>query len=552
MVSRRSALRLFSVGVGATAPSQLVFAQVRCPVGQVLEGGRCVPAACPAGQVLQNGQCVPAPGTCSVSFSGAQSAVQYSAQSIFNGKPLVANGSNTWQTRRATNAAGASVPPGLLASQMAITLDGAPLLGINFAAGATNSSFTVDMTYGDGYKGVHRVSYAIVNGYLTGGIDGRSFIPQHVGLPVRGQPPPGAPLAFRDGQPTPTDSAVDPQLAAAISQLLQNDLSQVIAGCGRFIPEGLSADTQACNNCTNNCGEQTVTCVAVATATCAADFGISCLAIPACYANEAICASNCNSPGQPCCQEQCPGGACCETGDACCGGNCCDPNTVCCGTTCCDPGQICSSDVCCPSDQPVGCAPGYQICCAQNETCCGPYAATVGPPQFNCCQQGESCLNQRTGLCCKNGDVSCGNVCCSSSSYCTNDGSCCAPGPGAYLCKDRNGVPQSCCANSESCNQQTGQCGYNPCGDTFCGFQECCNGVCCNFNQTCTEAVTITGLQQVCTGATCAPGTVPCEYTPNQCCPPNYVCCTDNTCCEPNQQCCGYPLGCQPVGGCGN
>jgi hypothetical protein len=75
-----------------------------------------------------------------------------------------------------------------------------------------------------------------------------------------------------------------------------------------------------------------------------------------------------------------------------------------------------------------------------------------------------------------------------------------------------------------------------------CGFAPICNGVCCNFNQTCVNGK--------CTDTVCPLGQVACPWTPGQCCPPGLECCANNLCCDPSiTECCGG-RGCVPRGSC--
>jgi len=448
---------------------------------------------------------------CRVLVAGKQTTQQVSVQSTFGGRALIVSMSNTMLNRRSASKDISSVPPGLLASQMVITLGGALVLSGRFAVpptvGDPGAEFTMSMTFGEAYQGIRHVNYVVQKGFLTGAIDGRAIVPQHAGLAPKPSPTgilsPPLPPVFQDHQPPPK-VIVNSALVAAIKALLLNDLPQAVAQCHKIASP--SGDTQACQACTNNCGEQGLVCIAAATAGCVASLGWGCVAIPACYAAIGLCDFNCNEVGAACCQEQCPGGVCCQSNDVCCGGTCCPEDS------------ICSGGVCCTAAQPIGCGAGTSA-----ETCCA---------------QGQVCADPNSGLCCKNGLVACGDTCCSSSSNCINGTICC---DGGIVC---NGT--SCCRDGSQCNTQTGQCGFNPCGNDFCVFQECCNGVCCQFNQTCVNGV--------CTSATCPSGTVLCQFTPGQCCPPNFICCTEGKCCDPSTQiCCGGSEACIPAssGGCG-
>jgi hypothetical protein len=252
---------------------------------------------------------------------------------------------------------------------------------------------------------------------------------------------------------------------------------------------------------------------------------------------------------------------------------CCSSDQFCCGTQpggyCCDNGSICVkgqleiwlySYCCSAGSDPAGGQTdvgGRQLvayCRQADQTCCGPF----GP-----CNRGQYCADATFCICCPAGQSFCGGNCCDGTCLTYNKGTSaenrvCCPKPtvGPICCAPNNcqtsaSGGQVCCAHPPLCGElcceppatcHNSQCGFNPCGNTFCGFAHCCDGVCCGFNHTCVDGL--------CTNATCPSGQVPCPVTPGQCCPPNFQCCANNTCCDPSTtECCGG-RGCVPIGSC--
>ncbi len=402
---------------------------------------------------------------------------------------------------------------------------------------------------------------------------------------VRGERPPGP--AHRAMAPSSGDVVTRRTLLA----LAQNGDSSPIPL--PLVAQGSGSDP--CGDCTNNCDKRFGGCGAGAAGACLATLGFGCIVgVVGCGSDWIDCNNDCNKDGGPCCAQRCaPNNFCCPSQTNCCFDTCCDQNNPVCvnaeNTTggtgyCCPPGQMG-----CPGVAPPAGVGGMSVivntCCPTGSTCCN----------GACCSQGQYCANSTWGVCCPTGQQWCatgatvsvtnvisgqtsivnamaccdgtclgdaqGNlVCCPQAQVCGS--TCCLSGwhcmttaSGKRVCCDHGLCGgELCCGVNDVCtkvvNPRNGQTTYRcappgvPCGNTYCGVANpvCCNGVCCASNQTCVNGR--------CTGPACPPGQVPCPYTPNQCCPPNYVCCgggpTGHSCCNPATQICCGGRGCLP------
>jgi len=527
-------------------------------------------------------------GPCTLRDNGGDTTATFSAQTTYQGKPLTLQAVRTTTGRRNRSAT----------LHLGITYDGENLFELAHSAlqardpaGRRILGFRGTIVYGNAIRGARRVEVIAASGAATGFMDGRLF---QAALSTPNV------LRFSDTRPQPVVSA-DSGLVAAVRTLFAN-ASQNVQSCRRvrggirlgpsrrvaFLPptreltrrtmlvqggRALMAQNTApllaqsypagqCADCYNNCDSTATKCSA------GAAIGGACTvlaplcilgALAACESNWESCNNACYQPGGPCCDQQCPAPPntteqpCCASDEVCCQDTCCDPSTPVCVN-----GENYTGGLgfCCPSGQ-KGCSAasgGFLVlaCCPTDTACCG----------SACCTGDQVCALAAWSLCCPKGQIFCASACCDG--VCTQDAlgnqvccphnlvcgkTCCAPGTrclktpsGSSICCNGSLCGDECCGPGARC--VNGKCIYGqPCGNTVCGLTNpvCCNGVCCASNQTCVNGR--------CTTAGCPSGQVPCQYTPNQCCPPNFICCTGDTCCNPSTQvCCGGSLKCQPKG----
>jgi hypothetical protein len=259
---------------------------------------------------------------------------------------------------------------------------------------------------------------------------------------------------------------------------------------------------------------------------------------------------------------------CCETGPE----GYCSANEDCCGQGCCDDASFCFEEGCCP-DTAVGCT-GAGYCCPGGYGCCD---------DGGCCPDGDTCCAAQCcsgdchedRICCRSGDVFCGEGCCPSGSRCCTStggsggccpqtqqccgGRCCLPG---YKCcnndhccpEDQECTPTGCTGSGPppACTPEYGCCAENPqvCGSNCIPADAaCCNGLgwcdageaCCYDPPHCIPAGTT-----CCGTGACAAGTVCCPGGTN-CCPSQAQCCGTG-CCPGGYFCCPGGNGCCPVG----
>jgi len=569
---------------------------------------------------------LPVPRTvapCTLQYTAAgTTTTTFSAQSAYQGKPLVLHGVQTTTGHHDRS----------VSLHIEVTHGGALLFELVHSAlqgrGPDHRRVLASrgaVTYGAAVRGVRRVQYLASGGTVTGFMDGRGFV-TNVRTP--------AALRFADRRPAPA-AGVDPGLAAAVRALFANASSEIrtcrtVRGDAPTGParraefpapnDGTSRRTLLaqsvsalaapvlvaqgagvsgpCQDCINNCDKRFGGCGSASAGACLATLGIGCVVgVVACGSDWIDCNNNCNQTGGPCCKQQCPptNNICCAAEDTCCYDTCCDPSTPLCinaenltgGTGyCCPSGQIGCPGVAPPAGQGGmsvlvnTCCPSGSTCC--NGSCCAPDQHCADSLWGICCPTGQqwcatgftvsttnvltgvtsvvnamaccngTCLKDPAGnlVCCQSGQV-CGSTCCLSGWHCMRTNS------GASVCCDHGLCGgELCCGVNDVCakvvDPKNGITSYRcqppgvKCGNTYCGVANpvCCNGVCCASNQTCVNGR--------CTGPACPPGQVPCQYTPNQCCPPKFVCCaggpTGHSCCNPATQVCCGGRGCLPLG----
>lgn len=205
------------------------------------------------------------------------------------------------------------------------------------------------------------------------------------------------------------------------------------------------------------------------------------------------------------------------------------PETTICNFLCCDFEQY-----------KCTCPPGAARCVRK------PCQRPCGP---RCCKRGEFCANPPQGLCCKEGEERCADVCCSPNEECVR-----SIRPAIALCvprcpqgRARCGKDKCCPKNWRCANPSTGlckRCGPNEeecdrkccdkrttrcCGKAGCcpKSRQCCNAgegfVCCSPRDKCRVPIlrgdigVVRGTRPIC----CPPDRV--STNPDLCCPPGQV-----------------------------
>ncbi len=548
-----------------------------------------VPSASALAQLVPRSLALPEAGTpCTIHNVRGNTTATFSAQGSYGGQPLVLRAVRAATGRKYRSAT----------LHMEITYGSERLVEVvhQTLPAAANGKRTVvsqgSVSYGPAVRGARAVLYNVYNGTVTGFMDRRPFTTSvHTPTIMHFSPlTPRVKGARPLAQPT---VSVDPGLSAAVQALfatarrnVQSCRQTTVSGAvqtgparraeflgGRELarrtagsPAQLAQQLPGpCQDCYNGCDKEAIGCAASVACDILLFGGCAAVSLSSCGSGWYDCNTNCYKEGGPCCNKQCPqppniGGetVCCATEDVCCGDTCCDSSAPVCVDAenltgglgyCCPPGTKG-----CPGVGPGPWGSGSVVvanCCPETGSCCG----------SACCSSGQTCVNSYWSYCCP-GQIFCAGSCCNG--VCTHDALgnqvCCAAGnvcgntccSGDFKCLTAPNGSKVCC-NGTLCGDEccgpgaicvNGKCGYGrPCGDTFCGIADpvCCNGVCCASNQTCVNGR--------CAGPKCAPGTVPCQYSPNQCCPPNTTCCAGNTCCPPGTMCCGA-RGCVQPGSC--
>jgi hypothetical protein len=526
-------------------------------------------------------------GPCVLRDTRGNTTATFSAQTTYQGAPLTLRGVRTTTGRRHRSAT----------LHLEITYRGERLVELAHTAAqarAANGRRTFvsrgTISYSAAVRGPRRVELVAQEGAVRGFMDRRAFS-ANLSTP--------ASIRFSGTRPAPAVAA-EPGLTAALGALA-TEASRNVQTCQRVrgtIPAGpprraeflrsgheltrramlpqsaprlraASPIQGACGDCYNSCDQDAIKCSAAASAAALAGPAVL-IALAKCEDDWENCNEDCYKPGHPCCDKQCPQPSnisgetiCCASDETCCQDTCCDPTQP----VCINAENVAGGlGYCCPSGT-QGC-PGVfsgvvvQNCCPTGTTCCG--QACCGAQQdcvdaywsfcrpkglafcYGTCCDGRCTLDRFGDATCCPRDLICGDTCCAPGSRCLRTASgrsiCC----NGSLCGG-----EECCGPGAVCAQivdpRTGlrhyRCGYGtPCGATFCGVANpvCCNGVCCASNQTCVNGR--------CTGAACPPGQVPCPNTPNQCCPPNFICCGGGCCNPATQVCCGPSRGCVPKG----
>jgi len=194
----------------------------------------------------------------------------------------------------------------------------------------------------------------------------------------------------------------------------------------------------------------------------------------------------------------------------------------------------------------IGVVIGEIVCeegCLNAGSCC---PQRCGP---RCCDSGDGCLNNGSGLCCPHGQFACPNakVCCNDGDQCMGDGTGCCRAqddlcpPGARFpscCNNENGF--KCLFASPDASGQT----CTQCNNTV------CRGVCCNAGQACAAGQCCSDMSACNIGTdneTCCADPTPICTTPRvgpRPLPGQGQCCTIKQACNGNTSCCGDGLSC--------
>jgi hypothetical protein len=509
-------------------------------------------------------------GSCTIRrLPDGSRVLDYSAQTDFDGKPLIVHITNTTGARNEERLRVAVRP---VKSDIRVTLEGADVVNM-VSQSAPDAVTTLGFAYGRAIAGVRNAAITIRNGIATGNVDGREIVPTPLSEGTKS-------FRFEDGRPAPS-LTVDPRLSAAIGGLLESagpgikncqrnvsspnvpmkttgpvDHGQMTSSpflvlgrsepAHRIVPAGVPPQHSSCNPdasekcsaCRSNCDVEFGICLGGTTVGCVFTFGAGCAAYAGCIAEEVRCHSNCDGPGGDCCPQTCSGLCCCDS-DQCCGG-------------CCPEDNVCSNQLCCPPDHPVGCSAAGD-CYVSGSVCCG---STGCPP-------GQHCSDPSQSLCCPSGRDACGSVCCPTG-WCQPGNVCCPPGK--PICAGD-------CCDGGVCDR-SGKCCMPPfhlCGGVCCPpFNPCCGNVCCDFGSVCVAGHCCPVAQacgNVCCPSgqscqdpsrgicgACPPGTesVICQNegggSATACCPPNVHCC-NGKCCPFASDRYGPVVCCAPVGG---
>ncbi len=196
----------------------------------------------------------------------------------------------------------------------------------------------------------------------------------------------------------------------------------------------------------------------------------------------------------------------------------------------------------------AGCGAAYALCqygCYNGGPCCPSECGDVA-----CCDEGETCLNEQTGLCCDEGKTACvGESCCSSTEVCIGQGA-----EAGTCCEAESLCGSTCCGALETCVPGKNICcGFNnaACGDGCCAEGDVCLGdSCCPAAQAC-------GNTCCPDGSSCDDATKTCQSCPSDhfacnvggCCPNGKVCTdVEGICCEQGEYYCGG--ACRPLNEC--
>jgi Stigma-specific protein, Stig1 len=507
-----------------------------CPAGFTPCNGACVdigtdPQNCGAcGQICgskacQNGTCLDGP--CFVSQDGPELSFRYETESAADNLSL-----RTTRTVLSDDS-GATLS---IITRTTVSRDRQTVIRINHDYDA-NGAWTLTLHYGDAFEGINR---AVFSGQgdspITGKVDRRRISPFTPGADP-------STLAFADGKPAPTIT-VDPALVDAL---------------GRIFAQA-EQETSACTPI-----DQTNAILSPLSYGIAATAPITIYA-PDMHAPTPAGAGYCDpghhsfpplgSAGCVACRGGClaAGGVCGYSAAAGCSAGCalalagygvCLGICLAAALVACAAGELkCQNEcrkppgACCPSGCSDGCCDNGEICLDQaSGLCCG--GEFTKPCQGKCCcSRTDNCLPD--GTCCPQGNKICNDTCCNSGETCF-EGGCCAK-----VCDKV--TPRTCCGAFDTCTE----CGCCPPGTTCttdksdrkicCPDGRLCGDVCCPNGEVCQDPRTGT-----CFGSTsCPPGQVACPG--GTCCPTVkaqgggtlYTCC-GNVCCPSDKPYCCSP-----------
>ncbi len=387
---------------------------------------------------------------------------------------------------------------------------------------------SVQVEYGDLVPGLSTAMIRVEAGMVLGTIGGRSIVPM-----AAEDADPSA-TQFEDGE-MPADDGLDPDLQAALEALFrsaeQADCESSGAAAMRraaerqpFIPE--QDDGKSSNP------EGSAECVgcwagcSVAAAGCIGGVSAGCVGALIFYAVcEAIGVGVCAAAYVGCV-------AACNVD----GGPCCP---VACGAVaCCEDGETClngQTGVCCAAGK-TPCA--GENCCSSTQVCIssGPNAGicceSEGICGNTCCDPTDSCIAE-ANLCCPSDQAPCTDRCCAAGETCLGDGLCCDP---------QNACGSACCDELDSCIESLSLC---------CGFNSpACNDRCCDSGDLCLNGTTCCPLGRGC-GDICCPAGSSCDSQTNTCvgCPnASDTPCTVGGCCPAGMNCTDFEGICCPQG----
>jgi len=409
---------------------------------------------------------------------------------------------------------------------LSMTIDRAGVPLLNFDGTLSGAGvYTATWRYGAMVGGVREATLVTRDGNrIEGTVNGRQLTP----FTAR-----ASSLRFTDGTPVPQPN-FPIGLAPALEQV-PRALQAALGTCSRsvFTPRGAIVpasnggtstfgsppriDDPGSSSNCHDCILEAYGAAALCGAACGFSFGLAC----ACVAGIPVVFIRCHTPGTGFGQGCCP---------------------VLCGPTqnmlgadisyqCCSDGDSCLN-----SSKGTCCGPGLQAC---NKSTCCPSNAPCRDPGICCPTNQNTCITPSGPVCCNAGEQCIQGVCCPTGSTVCSDGSCCP----------------TTCANGSCC--VSGKCCYPPshiCGNTCCPpFNACCSDVCCSGDEICAGG-NCCPVGQACgnvccppgqscqdpatgTCGACAPGTSPvrCENTTSgaaasACCPPNVNCCNGQCC----------------------
>jgi len=441
-----------------------------------------------------------------------------------------------------------------------VAVDGDVLMSVDVAGDPERYEISVD--YGQVIPGLSTATALVEDGLLTGSIDGRELEPVAIDEASVDT------ARFEDGLDAPADD-LDPDIRAAMPSLTEAAADAACEIEGSEVGSGGAASqsvasrdirsSSASDEALRAKGDTGHDSNPTASAGCAACWGGCSGAAAGCIAGVSVaCAATtvfyaiCEAAAVAGCLGAYVG---CVAGCNADGGPCCP---VSCGNVaCCEDGETCLN-----SQTGLCCSPGTSVCvgeecCATSEICIdsGPNAGTCCEPENRCgnacCGPADTCL-QAVSLCCAPSQTPCINKCCDTEGCIEN-------GPNAGTCCEPERICGDTCCTAEL---------YSGCIEALslcCPFASPpCGTICCNLGEQCLPGNNCCPDERVCAGGVCCAEGSGCNLDTNTCveCPaPNMRYCQEaGTCCPNTQVCtpvanvccpvdrpayCGFPLMCR-------